>query len=97
MLNLLGTYKDFRDVKDGWGFPYFMLLSEIRDLSKGYLVNDNVIVEAEVSVRKGDIKILDKETGDLIDFRKNGVSFSSTAGGSLFVASFVDRVPTEEE
>ncbi|KAK9912381.1 hypothetical protein M0R45_036248 [Rubus argutus] len=66
------TYKDFRDVPGGWGFREFMFLSEIRDLSKGYLVNDNVIVEAEVSVRKGDIRFLEKETGDLIDFKGLG-------------------------
>ncbi|KAK9912378.1 hypothetical protein M0R45_036245 [Rubus argutus] len=42
------TCKDFKDISSGWGFREFLLLSEIRDLSKGYLVNDNVIVEAEV-------------------------------------------------
>ncbi|KAK9912384.1 hypothetical protein M0R45_036251 [Rubus argutus] len=64
--------KDFTEVKNWWGIKEFMLLREVSDLSKGYLLNDNVIVEAEVSVRKGDIKILEKETGELIDFKGLG-------------------------
>ncbi|KAL6289001.1 hypothetical protein ACE6H2_006511 [Prunus campanulata] len=55
-----------------WGFTSFILLSELCDHDKGYLVNDFCVVEAEVSVRNG-IKILeDQETGELIDFKGLG-------------------------
>ncbi|KAK9912372.1 hypothetical protein M0R45_036239 [Rubus argutus] len=63
---------EFTAVENDWGSKQFISLSEIHDLSKSYLVNNNVIVEAEVSVRKGDIKIVEKETGDLIDFKGLG-------------------------
>ncbi|KAM5551209.1 hypothetical protein ABKV19_026171 [Rosa sericea] len=49
-----------------------MPLSVIHDLSESYLVNDICIVDASVSVRKGDIKILDNETGELMDFKGLG-------------------------
>ncbi|GMI92284.1 ubiquitin-specific protease 13 [Hibiscus trionum] len=35
-----------------WGFESFMPLGELYDLCKGYLVNDTLIVEAEVVVRQ---------------------------------------------
>ncbi|KAK9912373.1 hypothetical protein M0R45_036240 [Rubus argutus] len=66
------TQHEFTAVENDWGFTTFMPLREFHDISKRYLVNNNVIVEAEVSVRKGDIKILEKETGDLIDFKGLG-------------------------
>ncbi|CAB4268512.1 unnamed protein product [Prunus armeniaca] len=59
-------------VANDWGFTSFILLSELCDHDKGYLVNDFCVVEAEVSVCNG-IKILeDQETGELIDFRGLG-------------------------
>ncbi|BBG96707.1 ubiquitin-specific protease 12 [Prunus dulcis] len=55
-----------------WGFKSFVLLSELCDRDKGYLINDLCVVEVKVSVRNG-IKILeDQETGELIDFRGLG-------------------------
>ncbi|KAK9912374.1 hypothetical protein M0R45_036241 [Rubus argutus] len=66
------TEHEFTADESDWGFTSFMRLSEIHDLPRGYLVGDNVVVEAEVSVRKGDIKILENETGDLIDFKGLG-------------------------
>ncbi|KAL6130199.1 hypothetical protein ACLB2K_068580 [Fragaria x ananassa] len=62
----------FNAKENDWGFTTFMPLSEIHDLTESYLVNDICIVEAKVSVRKGDIKILDNETGELMDFRGLG-------------------------
>ncbi|KAL6125444.1 hypothetical protein ACLB2K_073502 [Fragaria x ananassa] len=50
-----------------------MSLSEIHDLSKSYLVNDTCFVEAKVSIRKGDNKILDQESGELQDFKGLGL------------------------
>ncbi|KAI5342680.1 hypothetical protein L3X38_010556 [Prunus dulcis] len=55
-----------------WGFKSFVLLSELCDHGKGYLINDLCVVEVKVSVRNG-LKILeDQETGELIDFRGLG-------------------------
>ncbi|KAL6223204.1 hypothetical protein ACLB2K_006593 [Fragaria x ananassa] len=62
----------FKANENDWGFTSFMPLSEVHDLTKSFLVNDICIVEAKVSVRKGDIKILDNETGELVDFRGLG-------------------------
>ncbi|KAG6693931.1 hypothetical protein I3842_09G025300 [Carya illinoinensis] len=60
------TQHQFNARESDWGFTSFMLLSDLYDPSRGYLVNDSCIVEAEVAVRK----ILDywsydskKETG----------------------------------
>ncbi|XWS56120.1 hypothetical protein CRYUN_Cryun09bG0059200 [Craigia yunnanensis] len=60
------TQHQFNARESDWGFTSFMPLSDLYDPSRGYLVNDTVVVEAEVVVRK----ILDywsydskKETG----------------------------------
>ncbi|XP_040368905.1 uncharacterized protein LOC112203252 [Rosa chinensis] len=67
-----GLQHEFNANESDWGLREFMPLSEIHDLSKGYLMNDICIVETNVSVRKGDIKILDNETGELMDFKGLG-------------------------
>ncbi|KAL6841585.1 hypothetical protein ACP4OV_028524 [Aristida adscensionis] len=41
----------FNARESDWGFTSFMPLSELYDPSRGYLVNDTVVVEAEVAVR----------------------------------------------
>ena len=33
-----------------WGFPDFMLLSNLQDLSKGFLVNDTLIIEGKITL-----------------------------------------------
>lgn len=60
------TQHQFNVRESDWGFTSFMPLGELYDISKGFLVNDTLIIEAEVVVRK----ILDywsydskKETG----------------------------------
>ncbi|KAK9010463.1 hypothetical protein V6N11_036971 [Hibiscus sabdariffa] len=60
------TQHQFNARESDWGFTSFMPLSDIYDPSRGYLVNDIVVIESEVAVRK----ILDywsydskKETG----------------------------------
>ncbi|KAL7584669.1 hypothetical protein Lser_V15G44482 [Lactuca serriola] len=40
----------FCEEEDDWGFSCFILLSELRDMSKGFLKNDRLIVEAKISV-----------------------------------------------
>ncbi|KAI8028919.1 Ubiquitin carboxyl-terminal hydrolase 12 [Camellia lanceoleosa] len=45
------TQHHFNEREIDWGFTSFMPLSELHDSCKGYLVNDTVIVEADVSVR----------------------------------------------
>ncbi|VAI28970.1 unnamed protein product [Triticum turgidum subsp. durum] len=46
------TQHQFNARESDWGFTSFMPLSELYDPSRGYLVNDTVVVEAEVAVRK---------------------------------------------
>ncbi|XP_059428355.1 ubiquitin C-terminal hydrolase 12 isoform X2 [Corylus avellana] len=60
------TQHQFNARESDWGFTSFMPLSDLYDPTRGYLVNDKCVVEAEVAVRK----ILDywsydskKETG----------------------------------
>ncbi|KAL9336413.1 hypothetical protein Peur_070901 [Populus x canadensis] len=60
------TQHQFNGRESDWGFTSFMPLSELYDPSRGYLVNDTVVIEAEVAV----CKVLDywsydskKETG----------------------------------
>ncbi|KAJ4755880.1 Ubiquitin carboxyl-terminal hydrolase 12 [Rhynchospora pubera] len=46
------TQHQFNARESDWGFTSFMPLSEVYDHGKGYLLNDTLIVEAEVTVRK---------------------------------------------
>ncbi|KAI7757466.1 hypothetical protein M8C21_003198 [Ambrosia artemisiifolia] len=48
----LETHKGrwFDEPTVGWGFSSFMLLSELMDSKNGFLLNDTLIVEAEISV-----------------------------------------------
>ncbi|KAF5737381.1 hypothetical protein HS088_TW13G00261 [Tripterygium wilfordii] len=46
------TQHQFNARESDWGFTSFMALSDLYDPSRGYLVNDTVVVEAEVAVRK---------------------------------------------
>ncbi|KAK9056623.1 hypothetical protein SSX86_023985 [Deinandra increscens subsp. villosa] len=40
----------FCKTTDGWGFPCFMLLSDLHDYKKGFLSNDTLIVEAKILI-----------------------------------------------
>ncbi|KAL8483441.1 hypothetical protein ACS0TY_026223 [Phlomoides rotata] len=60
------THHQFNARENDWGFTTFMTLGEFYDPSKGYLVNDTCVVEAEVAVYKAmDPWLYDskKETG----------------------------------
>ncbi|KAK7839224.1 ubiquitin carboxyl-terminal hydrolase 12 [Quercus suber] len=46
------TQHQFNARESDWGFTSFMPLGELYDPSRGYLVNDSVIIEAEVLVRR---------------------------------------------
>ncbi|KAL6199593.1 hypothetical protein ACLB2K_029377 [Fragaria x ananassa] len=46
------TQHQFNARESDWGFTSFMPLGELYDPSRGYLVNDAVIIEAEVLVRR---------------------------------------------
>lgn len=49
---LADTQHQFNARESDWGFTSFMPLSDLYDPSRGYLVNDTVVVEAEVAVRR---------------------------------------------
>ncbi|XP_057476051.1 ubiquitin C-terminal hydrolase 12-like isoform X2 [Actinidia eriantha] len=46
------TQHQFNVRESDWGFTSFMPLGELYDPSRGYLVNDTIVVEADVAVRK---------------------------------------------
>ncbi|CAN6810270.1 unnamed protein product [Brassica oleracea] len=46
------TQHQFNARESDWGFTSFMPLGELYDPTRGYLVKDTVLIEAEVSVRK---------------------------------------------
>ncbi|KAI4364030.1 hypothetical protein MLD38_020174 [Melastoma candidum] len=46
------TQHQFNMRESDWGFTSFMPLRELYDSDRGYMVNDTVVIEAEVAVRK---------------------------------------------
>lgn len=46
------TQHQFNSRESDWGFTSFMPLSDLYDPLRGYLINDTVMIEAEVVVRK---------------------------------------------
>ncbi|KAL6005120.1 CSN-associated deubiquitinating enzyme Ubp12 [Asimina triloba] len=46
------TQHQFNARESDWGFTSFMPLSDLYDPTRGYLVNDTLVVEAEVAVRR---------------------------------------------
>ncbi|XP_024983810.1 ubiquitin carboxyl-terminal hydrolase 12-like isoform X1 [Cynara cardunculus var. scolymus] len=46
------TQHQFHGRESDWGFTSFMPLGDLYDPSKGYLVNDTCVIEADVAVRK---------------------------------------------
>ena len=46
------TQHQFNARESDWGFTSFMPLSELYDPGRGYLVNDTILVEADVAVRR---------------------------------------------
>ncbi|XP_060186405.1 ubiquitin C-terminal hydrolase 13-like isoform X3 [Lycium barbarum] len=52
MIVMVDTQHQFNARESDWGFTSFMPLSELYDPSRGYLMDDTVIVEADVAVRR---------------------------------------------
>ena len=52
LLHLAETQHQFNAHESDWGFTSFMPLGELYDPSRGYLVNDTCIVEADVAARR---------------------------------------------
>ncbi|KAL7252583.1 hypothetical protein ACSBR1_007196 [Camellia fascicularis] len=50
------TQHEFNSRESDWGFTSFMLLSELHDPSKGFLVNDTIVVEADFIGQSHDLK-----------------------------------------
>ncbi|XP_076897433.1 ubiquitin C-terminal hydrolase 12-like [Bidens hawaiensis] len=46
------TQHQFHARESDWGFTSFMPLSDLYDPSRGYLINDRCVIEADVAVRK---------------------------------------------
>ncbi|THF99017.1 hypothetical protein TEA_017932 [Camellia sinensis var. sinensis] len=52
----LETQHEFNSRESDWGFPSFMPLSELHDPSKGFLVNDTIVVEVDFTGQSHDLK-----------------------------------------
>ncbi|KAH0747674.1 hypothetical protein KY285_009331 [Solanum tuberosum] len=52
MIVMADTQHQFNARESDWGFTSFMPLSELYDPSRGFIMDDTVVVEADVSVRK---------------------------------------------
>lgn len=52
MDNYADTQHQFNARENDWGFTSFMLLQDAYDGIKGFLLNDTLVVEADVNVRK---------------------------------------------
>ena len=52
VLHDIDTQHQFNARESDWGFTSFMPLGELYDPTRGYLVNDTLVVEAEVLVRR---------------------------------------------
>ena len=52
LLHLAETQHQFNAHESDWGFTSFMPLGELYDPSRGYLVNDTWMVEADVAARR---------------------------------------------
>ncbi len=52
LVPLADTQHQFNVRESDWGFTSFMPLQDLYDPAKGFLLNDKVIVEADVNVRK---------------------------------------------
>lgn len=52
LLTVADTQHQFNARESDWGFTSFMPLGELYDPSRGYLVNDTCVVEADVAVRR---------------------------------------------
>ncbi|XP_028116206.1 ubiquitin carboxyl-terminal hydrolase 12-like isoform X6 [Camellia sinensis] len=50
------TQHEFNSQESDWGFTSFMPLSELHDPSKGFLVNDTIVVEADFTGQSHDLK-----------------------------------------
>lgn len=52
MILIADTQHQFNEREKDWGFTSFMLLSDLCHPEKGYIMDDTVIIEADVAVRK---------------------------------------------
>ncbi|XP_068340698.1 ubiquitin C-terminal hydrolase 12-like isoform X1 [Pyrus communis] len=98
------TQHQFNARESNWGFTSFMLLGDLYDQHRGYLVNDTVVVEAEISVSK----VLDygsydskKETG-YVGLKNQGAnghmnSLLQTWYHIPYFRKCVHHVPTTED
>ncbi|KAL7228353.1 hypothetical protein ACSBR2_007135 [Camellia fascicularis] len=50
------TQHEFNSQESDWGFTSFMPLRELHDPSKGFLVNDTIVVEADITGQSHDLK-----------------------------------------
>lgn len=53
LYDVADTQHEFNARESDWGFTSFLPLTDLYDPSKGYLVNDTVVVEAEVVLTSG--------------------------------------------
>ncbi|KAJ7975933.1 Ubiquitin carboxyl-terminal hydrolase family protein [Quillaja saponaria] len=91
--------KQFSPRNSGWGSQCFMPLSDFFDTSKGYLVNDKCIIEAEIFISKvgplDDVQPQEIETPKKKDQEQEHSSVRTSA--PIFEQSHVDHQPIDDD
>ncbi|KAF5959433.1 hypothetical protein HYC85_000642 [Camellia sinensis] len=97
------TRHPFNAQESDWGFTSFMPLSELYDPGRGYLVNDTIVVEADVAVRRdGDYWAQNskKETGCVGLKNQGGTGYMNSLLQTLYHIPYfkkaVYHMPTTE-
>ncbi|CAI5494319.1 unnamed protein product, partial [Closterium sp. Naga37s-1] len=94
------TSHQFNEKESDWGFTSFMSLQDLNDPSKGYLINDTLVVEVEVNVL-ADPYDSRKETG-FVGLKNQGATCYLNAVLQMlyhipFFQAAVYRIPTSED
>ena len=93
------TQHQFNARESDWGFTSFMPLSELYDPGKGYLMDDTVIIEADVAVRKvADYWSHDskKETGYVGLKNQGATCYMNSLLQTLYHISYFRKVSLEK-
>ena len=93
------TQHQFNARESDWGFTSFMPLSELYDPSRGFIMDDTVIVEADVSVRKvADYWSHDskKETGCVGLKNQGATCYMNSLLQTLYHISYFRKVSLEK-
>lgn len=96
ILLVVDSLHQFNARESDWGFTSFMPLSDLYDLSRGYLLNDTLVVEAEVASRRvADYWTYDsrKETGYVGLKNQGATCYMNSLLQTLYHIPYFRKVP----